>query len=120
QFATRRSASRASVRSVPDLTRRIDVNLNARVSLRRGEDRVRSSHRPSSAPCLRDTRSGAANESAEPQQLSDVEPDGKTRLGGEMAPVDSRYSETIDYRSSCVRSRLAPARRAPLDLQEVH
>ena len=71
-------------------------------------------------PCLRDTRSGAANESAEPQQLSDVEPDGKTRLGGEMAPVDSRYSETIDYRSSCVRSRLAPARRAPLDLQEVH
>jgi hypothetical protein len=64
--------------------------------------------------------SGAANDSEQAQQFPDVEPDRETRLGGSLAPLDRHHSETIDYLPAYFGSSLAKARRAPLDLQEIH
>ena len=40
-------------------------------------------------------------------------------LGTSLAPLDRHHSETIDHRPAYCRSRLAKARRATLDLQEI-
>ena len=51
--------------------------------------------------------SGAANDSEQAQQFSDVEPDRETRMGGSLAPLDRHHSEEVDYGPARFRTGMA-------------
>jgi hypothetical protein len=138
---TRKGNSKASGRflryavaqPVPDLTRSVGIQLNDRVSLRRKAKAIAWSApdiAPHPDPAWRSRRAiilrpaalffTRAPDDCRQRRPYDNGPKPAALLGAGMAHVDRLLSASIDHRPARLWKSLAAARRAPLEVQEVH